>query len=301
MVFVQDLRAVVLFEKQNDHVGFMVYLKPNMSTELPIKDKTGGRAPMKIAPFKSTIRRTEPHRHNGYFELIYLTAGEGVHVIDERRYTVEPPTLFVIRKDQVHCWDLTTPGEGYVLIVRKEFVDRRTDEDLRALFAAISKHPCLLLENARNVGPLWEVLLEALPANRENIPEVAQWVLKALLGVLLEKARPAVKPVRKPAGLYEQFLQLLDEQANLKRTVQHYAGLLHTTPQNLNNTCRKRANRTATDVLEDFLLKEAKRLLLYTQGTVAEISWALDFKDPSHFVKYFKRTTGQTPRSFRNG
>lgn len=65
---------------------------------------------MKITPFKSSIRRTEAHRHNGYFELIYLTAGEGVHVIDDRQYAVTPPVFFVIRKDQVHCWHLTTPG-----------------------------------------------------------------------------------------------------------------------------------------------------------------------------------------------
>jgi AraC family transcriptional activator of pobA len=280
---------------------FMVYLKLNMHTELPIKDKSGGRAPMKIAPFKSLIRRTEPHRHNGYFELIYLTAGEGVHMIDERRYAVEPPTLFVIRRDQVHCWELTTPGEGYVLIIRKELVDGLTDGQLRSLFAAISKHPCLLLENAQGLAGLWEVLLEELPAGRETVPEVALWVLKALLGVLMKKAKPMLKPVREPGGLYEQFLHLLDESATLKRTVQSYAGLLHTTPQNLNNACRKAAGRSATDVLGDFLLSEARRLLLYTHGTVAEISFALDFKDPSHFVKYFKRLTGQTPHSFRKG
>jgi AraC family transcriptional activator of pobA len=272
-----------------------------MSTELPIKDKTGGWAAMKIAPFKPAIRRTEPHRHNGYFELIYLTAGEGVHVIDERRYPVEPPMLFVIRRDQVHCWELTTSGEGYVLIIRKELVDRLADGQLRSLFAAISKHTCLVLENTQAVTRLCEVLLETLPVSRETIPELAEWVLKALLGVLMEKARPLVRAVRESGGLYEQFLRLLDEGSTLKRTVQYYAGLLHTTPQNLNNACRKAVARSATDVLEDFLLGEARRLLLYTHGTVAEIAFTLDFKDPSHFVKYFKRLTGQTPHHFRKG
>ena len=108
-----------------------------MSTELSVKDKSGGGAPLKIAPFKSAIRQTEPHRHNGYFELIFLTTGQGVHVIDGRRYFVEPPILFVIRKDQVHFWELTTPGEGFVLIIRKEFVDGLTDGRLRSLFGTI--------------------------------------------------------------------------------------------------------------------------------------------------------------------
>jgi AraC family transcriptional activator of pobA len=278
----------------------MVYLKPNMHAELPIKDKSGGRSPIKIAPFKSSIRRTEPHRHHGYFELIYLTAGAGVHVIDERHYAVAAPTLFVIRRDQVHCWDLATPGEGYVLIVRKELVDGLTDSELRSLFAAISKHNCLLLEDGQAVARLFAVLLEEMPAGRETVSDVALWVLKALLGVLMEKAKPILQPFRESDGLYEQFLRLLDEGVLLKRTVSHYAGLLHTTPQNLNNACRKAVDRSATEVLEDFLISEARRLLLYTAGTVAEISFALDFKDPSHFVKYFKRLTGQTPRSFRS-
>lgn len=254
---------------------------------------------MTIARFKSAIRRTEPHRHNGYFELIYLTAGGGVHVIDERRYAVEPPTLFVIRKDQVHCWELTTPGEGYVLIIRKELVDRLKDDQLRTLFGAISKHACLLLEDAQTITRLCEVLLEELPTGRETVPEVAEWVLKALLGAVMEKAVSIVRPVRDADGLYEQFLRLLDEGSTLKRTVQHYAGVLHTTPQNLNNACRKTAGRSATEVLDDFLLGEARRLLLYTNGTIAEIAFALDFKDPSHFGKYFKRLTGRTPNSFR--
>lgn len=264
---------------------------------LPIKDKSEGRAPVRIAPFKSAIRHTEPHRHNGYFELIYLTAGNGVHVIDGRRYTVKPPVLFVIRRDQVHCWELSDPGEGYVLIIRREFVDALTDGRLRSLFASISGYNCLPLETSATVDRLWAVLLEELEAT----PEVGESVLKALLGKMMDLSRPAVKPGRESGGLYERFLHLLDDGKTVKRTVQHYAGLLHTTPQNLNNACRKSVDRPATEVLGDFLMSEAKRLLLYTNGSVTEISFALDFKDPSHFVKYFKRVTGQTPQAFRQG
>ncbi len=47
------------------------------------------------------------------------------------------------------------------------------------------------------------------------------------------------------------------------------------------------------------VIAEAKRLLAYTDNTVAEVSLALSFKDPSHFVKYFKRHTAYTPKGFR--
>src|ERR1700744_2467312 len=167
-----------------------------MTTILHIKDKSGGRAAITISPFKSAIRRTDPHRHNGYFELIFLTAGEGMHVIDGRRYAVEPPVLFVIRRDQVHCWDLTLPGEGYVLIIRKDFVDGLTDGRLRSMFASISAHNYLPLDNNPSVDRLWAVLLDELGPGREKIPEVGESVLKALMGKMMALARPAVPPVR---------------------------------------------------------------------------------------------------------
>ncbi|HVU94371.1 MAG TPA: helix-turn-helix transcriptional regulator [Puia sp.] len=270
-----------------------------MITSLPIKDKSGGRAAITVTPFKPAIRCTEPHRHNGYFELIFLNAGEGSHIIDGRPYPVQPPVLFVVRRHQVHCWELTTPGQGYVLIIRKDFVDQLTDGRLRSLFASISEHSCLPLEQSRSVEPLWTALLDELPTSHEEVPELVEWILKALLGKLIALARPSVPPIRQSGSLYDQFLHLLDNGKTLKRTVQHYAHLLHTTPQNLNNACRKAVDLPATGILENSLATEAKRLLLYTNSTVAEISFSLDFKDPSHFVKYFKRITGQTPQAFR--
>ena len=86
----------------------------------------------------------------------------------------------------------------------------------------------------------------------------------------------------------------------IKNNVAHYAGLLNTTPQNLNATCRKAVNQPAAEVLADYIISEAKRLLIYTNNTVSEIAFELNFNDPSHFVKYFKRYTGLTPKAFRS-
>jgi AraC-like DNA-binding protein len=71
--------------------------------------------------------------------------------------------------------------------------------------------------------------------------------------------------------------------------VAYYAGKLNTTPQNINAACQKSIQKPAKDVLAEFVLIEAKRLLLYTNKTVSEISFSLEFNDPSHFVKYFKK------------
>ena len=274
----------------------------SMSANLPVKDKSGESGIIKIAPFKSTVWKTEPHRHNGYLEMIFLSEGAGVHLIDGREFQVSPPVLFVIRRDQVHCWDLTAAGEGYVLLIKKEFMDSADDPELRSLLTSVSVHNCLLLQQNRTVASLLDILLEELAQQKEGrIPLFAKALLKALLAKTMEIARPVTKLVKDPDRLYQRFLHLLSDQSALKQTVQNYADLLHTTPQNLNNICRKETDRTATEVLGEFIVSEAKRLLLYTNKTVSEISYALDFKDPSHFVKYFKRMTGGTPQRFRQG
>lgn len=80
----------------------------------------------------------------------------------------------------------------------------------------------------------------------------------------------------------------------------YYAELLNTSPQNLNEACQKAVQKPASEVLADFIIIEAKRMLLYTDQTVSEIAFALDFTDASHFVKYFKKLVGLTPQAFRH-
>jgi AraC family transcriptional regulator, transcriptional activator of pobA len=46
-------------------------------------------------------------------------------------------------------------------------------------------------------------------------------------------------------------------------------------------------------------LIEAKRQLVYTRSSVAEIAYGLGFGDSSHFTSFFSRHVGVTPVGFR--
>lgn len=88
-------------------------------------------------------------------------------------------------------------------------------------------------------------------------------------------------------------MELLAE--NPRNDVAHYAHILNVSGQNLNQLCRKQYNKTPSEIIAVEIVKEVKRLLKYTNKTISEIAFQLDFKDVSHFVKYFKRHTGNTP------
>jgi AraC-like DNA-binding protein len=273
-----------------------------MINDLHIKDKSENSQFLKASPFRKTARKTEPHKHNHYFEIIYLARGKGSHTIDNRKYEVRPPVIFFIRYEQVHHWDLDTETEpeGYVLILKKLFFEKSVDGELKQLLAKISRLSCVCLDKYETIQRLFELLVQENATEIEHSFSFSEAILKGLFVKILQIAEPVMEKTSHQRELYLAFTELLISDHPKKNKVAHYAGILNTTPQNLNAVCRKALDQSAAGVLAGYIIDEAKRLLIYTDHTITEIAFNLSFKDPSHFVKYFKRYTGHTPQTFRS-
>lgn len=57
--------------------------------------------------------------------------------------------------------------------------------------------------------------------------------------------------------------------------------------------------KSFSDYLEEYKLNEAKRLLLQTDMTVAEIATELNYTNAQNFIRFFSKGTGVTPGKFR--
>ncbi|TAN20450.1 MAG: helix-turn-helix domain-containing protein [Chitinophagaceae bacterium] len=270
-----------------------------MASKLTIKDKTENGQFLKISPFRKNIRKTDPHKHNNYFEIVYLSKGSGTHTIDHKSYPVRTPVIFFIRKEQVHHWELLTEPAGFVTILQKAFIDKSLDSELKRLLTEISNLQSLGVRDYKSVGRIFQLLVAANQAPNEYRFPLIEGLLKALLAKVLEGSVPLIHNNRKPVDMFQSYRELLTQSNDIRNNVSYYAELLSTTPQNLNIVCRKAVNQSASAVLAEYLIGEAKRLLFYTDNTVAEISYILHFNDPSHFIKYFKRFTNCTPQVFR--
>ena len=265
-----------------------------MTSKINIKDKIETGKNIKVAPFKNEIRKTEPHKHNSYFEIIYLSKSNGTHSIDHKIFQIKPPIIFFIRKEQVHHWDITSVTKGYVLIIKKEFVEKSYNSGLKNLFSKLSQLTTLQPKDHTTIEQLFKLL------SKENNVTVVVALLIALLTKILDTAKPLIKKPIITNNLFQSYKELLSNTDELKNSVSHYAKQLNTTPQNLNSICRKNVNQSSTTILSEYIINEAKRLLHYTDNSVSQIAYSLGFTDSSHFVKYFKRNTGVTPQTFRN-
>ncbi|WP_143307128.1 helix-turn-helix domain-containing protein [Chitinophaga vietnamensis] len=270
-----------------------------MDRSIPVNDKISADQHIKAAEFRKDIRVTRPHRHKQYFEIVYLSQGRGHHWIDGVCYEVKPPVLFFINREQVHYWELDHEPEGYVVILKNSFLQQSRDESLKQLLHQLWHANCLYLKKDTVPEVLFPLLCAQAGERHAYQPYAMDGLLKALVAHLLQAGRGHFKHSGLQTQLYARYIDLLLAHPAAQNPVNHFAAQLNTSSQNLNAACRKAVNKSASDILDDFIINEAKRLLLYTDEHVGEIAYRLNFKDPSYFTKYFKKHLFTTPEEYR--
>ncbi|MDT3401005.1 AraC family transcriptional regulator [Mucilaginibacter terrae] len=100
--------------------------------------------------------------------------------------------------------------------------------------------------------------------------------------------------------LISRFRKLVAQHYLDKKQVNDYAQMLGVSPNHLNRIVKEKTGKTASEVIKEMILQEAKSLLRYTGNSVAEIAYRLDFSDPASFNRFFKSLTNETPLIYRS-
>ena len=98
--------------------------------------------------------------------------------------------------------------------------------------------------------------------------------------------------------LFERFMDLLTSYHQQERTVQFYADKLCVTPKYLSMAIKDYSGKSPSEWICDFVIAEAKSLLHYSQLSVQEVAYHLNFPTQSSFGKFFKQKTGCSPMQY---
>jgi|TARA_R110001592_G_scaffold59814_4_gene181691 AraC-like DNA-binding protein len=96
-----------------------------------------------------------------------------------------------------------------------------------------------------------------------------------------------------------RFFRILEENFKNERTVQFYANILCVTSGHLSKVLKKISGKTASKLIDEVVIIEARILLGNSSLTIAQIADQLQFSDQSFFGKYFKKNTGISPTAYR--
>lgn len=264
------------------------------------KNKLDVGLTFKVSRFKEQIKKTRPHKHDEYYELIFLSQGEGFHCIESEKFMVSTPDFYFLKPGQLHFWQFTSIPKGFVILFNHDEFNAIKENTLIDLIRKLTDITRLNIQPDKYPTHLLEEVYNEFQLNMQYSKEIIHGLLNALFGKLLQIKEDNPNNKSLPQPVYEKFAQLLVKECPRLHKVNEFADLLNITPQNLNAICRKQAGKSASELITNQLLLEAKRYILHTDNTINKIAEVLSFTDTSNFVKFFKKHEHLTPIQFRD-
>lgn len=252
---------------------------------------------------------TYPHRHDDFYEILFLTQGEGVHTIDFQHHQIKPFSIFFLSPGQIHELELSEDVKGFIFLFTSSFYHfNKTDPyklfELPFFYNLSEEMLPIYLGNEIERQIFIAFFQKAITENQLKLPDYEE-VIRALLDLILIQSKRIYQvgtmneQTHKGRILVKRFKQLIEEKCQENLSVKQYADLLTITPNHLSETVRNVMGRTSTDLINDRMLMEIKRYLTHTDLGISEIAYKLNFADQSYFSKYFKKLTEFSPLEFR--
>ncbi|MBR1520515.1 MAG: helix-turn-helix domain-containing protein [Bacteroidaceae bacterium] len=99
--------------------------------------------------------------------------------------------------------------------------------------------------------------------------------------------------------IIDNFMRLVENSDGRIRRVNEFAAQLNVTPKYLSTILKEVMNRKPSVYIQLYTLKAIEYRLRFTGMTMQEISYDLNFPNPSFFGKYCKEHLGMTPMEYR--
>lgn len=110
---------------------------------------------------------------------------------------------------------------------------------------------------------------------------------------------PQLGVKNRSAEYFERLIRLLSDNFRTERNVKFYADRMHLTPKHLSRVIHNFTGKSVHQWIDDFVVLEIKNLLKFSDMSVQQISYELNFPNPSFMGQYFKRITGMTPGEYK--
>jgi AraC family transcriptional activator of pobA len=253
---------------------------------------------------KSTL--PYPHRHD-FYHVVWVIKGTGHHIIDSVNYEVKPNTLFFMGPGQIHDFVLSDDAVGFAISFSAEFFAFKIQNR-----NSLTEIPIYDFENVTNALYMNEhqaqVLYPILEAiSEEYVTEHRGYedVIWSYLRIFLMKASRMTEPGSSPRIssrsllLARRFKGMLEKNFSSLSEASEYARLLKVTERALNEATRQALGHTASRLIRERVMLEAKRMLLHSEISVADVADRLGFDDPAYFSRCFRKHTGRSPIDFR--
>lgn len=259
-------------------------------------------------------RSFSPNRRD-FYNIMYISKGSGIFSLGLKHYHITQPTVLYLRPTEIVSWrQFSTEIEGYICCFTRDLTERhrnlQTVIDRYGFFSDPGKSVVgLTAGDLAEIDDLFERMYRVDAKHGGSLAEDAMqaWLQLLMISNLQAGMYPEPDAITDEFGHVHAFFRLLEEEtANVNyrtpiriKTVKQFADKLFIHPSHLNVLLKKHTGLNVSTHIKKRLLEESKTLLLQTDWTLGEISYAIGFSDQPNFSQFFKKRTGVAPALYR--
>lgn len=270
--------------------------------------------------FIMDIRLTEKHRPLGHpcrfdgFLLLYCVSGRIRLNVNLSEYEIDEGMMYlhvpgnIVRVNELV--DTAQENVRYVCVAMSNDFVKGLHFDANKVFnegmamlenpsARLNDDEMEIMNNGLNL--VSQIVQKDLPYKKDVLNSLISSMFYMIMGVWNDRSEDnRIGNLTRSRMIFDHFIKLVSEYHTQYRNVGFYADKLCLTPKYLSKLIKNATGRSAPDWIDSYVILEAKNLLKYSNATVKEIVYKLNFPNQSVFYKFFKARTGMTPTEYRN-
>ncbi|MDC0584431.1 AraC family transcriptional regulator [Bacteroidales bacterium] len=270
--------------------------------------KTQGFELIKLSELFVKIKKPIDHNphlpHKLSFNIILIiTSGETTHLVDFNKHHLKAGDSLLISKGQMHAFNTLLKFDGYIIVFTEAFMQKFVAQ---SALTKISYCYNYFLRQEKIYAPLLhqqfiKIFREEVKINTSNISNILGAYLSIFLIKLSDQSLQNTPQLSagKNYDYFIQFKKLVETNFSKTRDAKDYAHEICISYKHLNTVSKNVIGITAKSFIDNFVILEAKRMLVSTVLSVKEIAFKIGFEEPTNFQKYFKKHTQLTPAVFR--
>ncbi|SMG20536.1 helix-turn-helix domain-containing protein [Paraburkholderia susongensis] len=251
------------------------------------------------------------HRHDALLQILYIRSGAGHVLIESEKLAIEPPCLVLLPAQTVHGFVFSPEIDGLVITAAQralESISKVVSPGLLPVLQRPALTPVRHEIGERTLMPLFGLLEQEFRGSARGHIAAGMSLMIALF-VQVARLTDAVSTAgatasatindRRAAQL-KRLRELVATHVREHQPIDFYAEKLGVTAAQLGRICREELGHSPLSLVNDQLIREAQRDLVYSGLSIKQIAHALGFEDAAYFSRYFRKQTGVTPREFQS-
>ncbi|MGU7770620.1 helix-turn-helix domain-containing protein [Burkholderia sp. MR1-5-21] len=247
------------------------------------------------------------HRHDALLQILYIRGGDGHVVIESEKHAFDPPCIVLLPAQTVHAFEFTPEIDGLVITVAQRALEALMKVAAPGVLPILQRAAVIPVRgpdtSVSMLMPLFDLLEQEFRGGARGRDAAGMALLVALFVQIARLSDLAAVPsnagVDRRGVLLQRFRELIAAHFREHRPVEFYAGRLGVAAAQLARICREELGTSPTAVVNEHVIREAQRDLVYSNLSVKQIAHEMGFDDSAYFSRYFRKQTGLTPGAFR--